>query len=98
MPAKKTDATKPEPSFEAALARLEAIVEQMEDGKLPLEELIGRYEEGIKLVKQCSEKLAAAEQRIQMITKAAGGKIELADFEEQPETPAKGGASEASLF
>jgi exodeoxyribonuclease VII small subunit len=98
MPAKKADTTKEEPSFEAALARLEAVVEQMEDGKLPLEELIGRYEEGIKLVKCCSEKLTAAEQRIQVITKSAGGKIELADFEEQPEPPKPGKASEASLF
>jgi exodeoxyribonuclease VII small subunit len=98
MPAKKAEPAKQEPSFETALARLETVVKQMEDGTLPLEELIERYEEGIRLVKACSDKLAAAEQRIQMITKKAGGKVELADFEEPPAAQPSGKASEASLF
>ena len=41
----------PELNFESAMDRLEAIVEQMESGKMLLEELIVRYEEGMKLVK-----------------------------------------------
>jgi len=40
-----------EPNFEGAMDRLEKIVEQMESGKLPLEDLIVRYEEGMNLVK-----------------------------------------------
>ena len=47
-PAKKVT---PEPNFEAAMDRLEAIADQMESGKMMLEELIVRYEEGMKLVK-----------------------------------------------
>src|SRR4029077_21152454 len=48
--------SKPKPrevelNFEGAMDRLEKIVEQMESGKLPLEDLIVRYEEGMKLVK-----------------------------------------------
>ena len=51
---------KDQPSFENAIERLEAIVEQMESDSLPLEDLLTRYEEGLKLVKFCSEKLDAA--------------------------------------
>ncbi len=61
--------------------RLEAIVEQMESGKLMLEDLIVRYEEGMKLVKVCQERLASAEQRIQIITRDHAGKPVVKDFE-----------------
>ena len=46
-------------NFEQAMKRLEEIVEQMESGDLPLEELIVRYEEGMKLVKVCQAQLDA---------------------------------------
>ena len=55
-------------NFESAMERLEEIVEQMESGKMPLDDLIVRYEEGMKLVKICQERLASAEQRIEIIT------------------------------
>ena len=61
--AKKTE---PGQNFESAMDRLEAIVEQMESGKMMLEELIVHYEEGMKLVKVCQERLANAEQRIEI--------------------------------
>ena len=63
-----------EPNFEGAMDRLEKIVEQMESGKLPLEDLIVRYEEGMKLVKICQERLANAEQKIEIITRNSAGK------------------------
>ncbi len=67
--ASKTAATTPEsPKFEAALASLEEIVAEMENGELPLDRLIERYEEGIRLVKLCDEKLAEAEQKIEVLT------------------------------
>ena len=68
-------------NFEAAMDRLEAIVEQMESGKMPLEELIVRYEEGMKLVKVCQQRLAAAEQRIEIITRNSAGKAIVKEFE-----------------
>ncbi len=76
-------AKKPEPgqNFESALDRLEEIVEQMESGKMMLEELIVRYEEGMKLVKVCQERLASAEQRIEIITRDNAGKPIVKDFE-----------------
>ena len=63
-----------EPNFEGAMERLEGIVEQMESGKLPLEDLIVRYEEGMKLVRICQERLANAEQKIEIITRNSAGK------------------------
>ena len=61
--------------------RLEEIVEQMESGKMMLEELIGRYEEGMKLVKICQERLTSAEQRIEIITRNHAGKAVIKKFE-----------------
>ncbi len=76
----------PELNFEAAMDRLEAIVEQMESGKMMLEELIVRYEEGMKLVKTCQERLASAEQRIEIITRNHAGKPVVKEFEPKAET------------
>jgi len=68
-------------NFEGAMDRLEAIVEQMESGKLPLEDLIVRYEEGMNLVKICQERLASAEQKIEIIAHNSAGKPIVKDFE-----------------
>ena len=58
-------------SFETAMERLEKIVGEMESSKLPLEELLVRYEEGIRLVGVCNERLAGAESRIETLSRAA---------------------------
>jgi exodeoxyribonuclease VII small subunit len=83
--------SKPKPreaelNFEGAMDRLEKIVEQMESGKLPLEDLIVRYEEGMKLVKTCQERLANAEQKIEIITRSSPGKAVVQEFEPSQET------------
>jgi exodeoxyribonuclease VII small subunit len=70
-----------EKNFEKAMDRLEAIVEQMENGKLALEDLIVRYEEGMGLVKICQEQLARAEQKIEIIARNSAGKAVVKDFE-----------------
>ena len=82
MPAARPSAT-PEPaapSFESAMERLEAVVEQMENSKLPLEDLIRSYEEGTQLIKVCSERLAAAEQRMHDYCSFAPVQQRLAQF------------------
>jgi exodeoxyribonuclease VII small subunit len=81
----------PQLNFEGAMDRLEEIVEQMESGKMMLEELILRYEEGMKLVKVCQERLATAEQRIEIITRNHAGKPVVKEFEPaaEREAPAK---------
>src|SRR3954465_7734827 len=76
--AKKSELT---PSFEGAMNRLEEIVEEMESGKMMLEQLIVHYEEGMKLVKTCQERLASAEQRIEIITRNNAGKPIIKEFE-----------------
>jgi exodeoxyribonuclease VII small subunit len=77
-----------EPNFERAMERLEAIVEQMESGKLPLEDLIVRYEEGMNLVKVCQERLANAEQKIEIIARNSAGKSVVKEFEPTQEAAA----------
>ncbi|MDX2079652.1 MAG: exodeoxyribonuclease VII small subunit [Terrimicrobiaceae bacterium] len=69
------------PTLESALERIHAIVSEMEEGNLPLETLITRYEEGVGLVKFCQERLEAAEKRIQIITSDAKGKSSLEPFD-----------------
>jgi exodeoxyribonuclease VII small subunit len=56
------------PTFEEALAGLEAIVEAMENEQLPLEELVDQYEKGSKLLERCESVLDAARERIELIT------------------------------
>ena len=86
-----------EPSFETAMERLERIVEEMESDKLPLENLLQRYEEGVKLVRVCEEKLKSAEQRIEIITRNAAGEPRIEEFE--PEKKAAAAPREdVSLF
>lgn len=63
--------------FEEALQKLETIVDAMESGDLPLESLLARYEEGMKLSKICQEKLAEAELKIQQLEKSDGDGLRL---------------------
>lgn len=66
-------------SFEAAIEKLEKIVEQMESAKLPLEDLLVQYEEGIRLVAVCNDRLTAAENRIEMLNREATQKTASAE-------------------
>jgi exodeoxyribonuclease VII small subunit len=58
-------------TFEQAIARLEAVVRALEDGKTSLEEAMKLYEEGVALVRSCSTTLEEAKQKI--ITVSVGG-------------------------
>jgi exodeoxyribonuclease VII small subunit len=71
-----------ENSIEHALGRLESIVEEIEKTPPPLETLIDRYEEGMKLLQVCREKLDAAEKRIEIITRTGRGETTLEPFQE----------------
>ena len=55
--------------FESVMEDLQRIVSEMESGSLPLDDLIVRYEEGMKLVKISRDKLAIAEQKVEILTK-----------------------------
>ena len=52
-------------TFEQALAELDRIVRELEDGKVGLEESLTRYEQGVSLLKKCYAQLRRAELRIQ---------------------------------
>ena len=56
-------------SFEEALVELERIVQEVEQGKIGLEESIARYEEGMTLIKHCRNVLDVAEKKIETISK-----------------------------
>ena len=76
--AKKSPKPSDDLTLEEAMARLEAIVESMEDGEVPLDTLVARYEEGMRLLQSCEEKLGAAELRIREL----GGEEAPADEDE----------------
>jgi exodeoxyribonuclease VII small subunit len=77
-PSAKSD--KPEP-FEKNLARLDAIVRELEDTDLPLDKALVLYEEGMKLSEFCHKQLEEAEGRVEIMTKKAGGKVVAEPFE-----------------
>jgi exodeoxyribonuclease VII small subunit len=76
LPAQKQH-SRGEGSIESSLARLEEIVSEIENTPPPLETLIERYEEGMRLLKLCREKLDAAERRIEVISRSGQGETVL---------------------
>ncbi|MEI6738116.1 MAG: exodeoxyribonuclease VII small subunit, partial [Pseudomonadota bacterium] len=64
------------------MAELDVLVEKMEAGQLPLEESLAAYQRGTELLKYCEKILGDAEQRIQILTSAAGEPQKLEDFKE----------------
>lgn len=67
-------------NLEKALADLEALVEELESGDLPLEKAMKKFEEGIKLTRGCQAALKDAQQKVEILLKSAGGE-ELEPFE-----------------
>ncbi len=59
--------------FEKSLERLETLVNEMEGGNLPLEEMIKHFEEGSKLVTLCTKKLTEVEQKIEKLVRKGDG-------------------------
>jgi exodeoxyribonuclease VII small subunit len=74
-----------EKKFEAALARLEDIVKELETGDLPLEQSLKLFEEGIKLSRICHKRLEDAERRVEILLKDKTGAIAMQPFSEQEE-------------
>ena len=56
-----------EPTFEQALVEIEAIVRDLEEGRIGLEASLARYEQGVRLLRRCYEMLAQAERRIELV-------------------------------
>ena len=77
MPAKKEEQEEI-PSFEASLERLESIIRAMENGDIPLADLVAKFEEGSKLLKSCQSQLKQAELKIEQLNLKTG---KLEDFD-----------------
>jgi exodeoxyribonuclease VII small subunit len=70
-----------EKTFEASLDELEKIVSQLEDGDLPLEQSLKLFEDGVKLSRECKDRLMKAERRIEILMKDADGNPSLQELE-----------------
>jgi len=68
-------------TFEAALGRLESIVESMESGEVPLAELLAKFEDGTQLLKVCESRLKDAELKIEQLKKQKDGTLTFEKFE-----------------
>ncbi|MEW8014712.1 MAG: exodeoxyribonuclease VII small subunit [Candidatus Sedimenticola endophacoides] len=78
MPKKKAT----EPSFEEALAELEALVDELEQGDLTLESSLHHFERGVELTRTCQQALQEAEQKIQILS-APGAEAPLEPFDHE---------------
>jgi len=73
-------------TFEQSMKQLERIVQELEDGDMPLEQAIKKFEEGIKLTKFCSQKLDETEKKIAILLKDSRGQISEKPFMPEDET------------
>ena len=67
-------------SFESSLEALEQIVRQLEDGDLPLEKSLELFEQGIRLSRECQERLGQAERRIEVLLRDNQGRPTVSEF------------------
>ena len=82
----KTMATKKNITFEAAMARLEEILRALEGGSEDLDTSLKLYEEGVGLIRACSDRLEAAELRVRALRMGADGSAELVDIKRTEDT------------
>lgn len=93
MPKKKESAPADDPArFEQALAELEDIVGEMGGDRVPLDELLKKYERGTALLRLCQGQIASARARIEQIAEQAkNGDVALEPFD-----PESGGATKSA--
>lgn len=72
-----------EPSFEEAMERLDRIVQEMEEERLPLEDMVKTYEEGVRLLAQCRVRIEQARLRVEKFNNVLDGQAgaSLSEFE-----------------
>ena len=63
--------------FEEAFEDLEKVVERLESGELSLEESLAAFENGVRLIKFCNQKLTDVEKKIELLVKDKDGKLRL---------------------
>ena len=77
-------------TFEASLEALERIVRQLESGDLPLEKSLELFEQGIRLSRECQERLSQAERRIEVLLRDNQGRPVTTAFAEPEQTNGEG--------
>jgi len=80
-------------SFEASLEALEKIVHELEQGDLPLERSLELFERGIRLSRECQERLSQAERRIEVLLRDNHGRTTVAEFGDSSQFVAEGEAN-----
>jgi exodeoxyribonuclease VII small subunit len=70
-------------TFETQLAALEKVVRELERGDLPLEESLKLFEDGVRLSRECQERLNQAERRIEVLLRDTEGRPVLSAFDEE---------------
>lgn len=76
-------AAKKKLDFESSLARLEELVTMLERGDAPLEQAMSLFEEGAKLLRECTRQLDEAEQKVALLTAGENGQSEERPFPEE---------------
>ncbi len=79
--------TKPK-TFESSLEELERIVRQLEQGELTLEKSLELFEQGVKLSRDCQERLSQAERRIEVLMRDNQGRASVRPFDPDSELSA----------
>lgn len=75
-------------TFESSLEELERIVRELEQGELTLEKSLELFEQGVRLSRECQERLNQAERRIEMLTRDNQGRAIVTAFEPESELSA----------
>ena len=68
-------------NLEKSLSGLETLIEELESGELPLDKAMQKFEEGVKLTRECQAALREAEQKVQILLHNADGEEALQDFD-----------------
>ena len=85
----KTDEKQPK-SFEVSLEALEQIVRELEQGDLPLEKSLELFEQGIRLSRECQERLGQAERRIEVLLRDNQGRSVVSAFAAEKDSSGEG--------
>lgn len=70
-------------TFETALNRLETLTKELEGPDISLDDMVSKYEEAVKVAKECLEKLANAEQKIKLLIGDESSSVELKDVDNE---------------
>ena len=72
-------------SYEEAHQRLEAIVRELDEGELTLDELEKKFEEGMRMAAHCSQRLEEVEQKVNLLIEKSQGELERKPYEDEQE-------------